>query len=59
MTGRSTPTGFSDKMETGWKKLVTTSWLKDTLAAKLEETETGEEETHIDTDIEYELPDTL
>ena len=52
---RLTP-AFTDSMEVGWKKLTTTTWLKDILSAEIE---SSEEDGHTQTDNDDELTDTI
>ena len=55
---RSSP-GFVDPTENGWKKISTTTWLKDTLSRSLEveNTEVENLQTDQELDLYYELTD--
>ena len=53
---RSSP-GFADPTENGWKKISTTTWLKNTLSRSLE-TETSDNlQADHEVDLNYELAD--
>ena len=48
---------FIDPSENGWKKIGTTSWLKDTLSRSLEAENFDTSDLHLAEDVHYELTD--
>ena len=56
-TNRKSPV-FTDPTETGWKKIGTTTWLKDTLSRSLEvDDDSGDLHLEQELDLDYELAD--